>query len=180
MTMEEHPTGSHGYGSHLAPEEQARLHVELWKKTVDVQQHFNDIEIRIRNLAISLLVAVVGGASLAITQGSLLLAVGILVAGLIGWGTFFLMDYLWYHRLLKGAVDEGLALEEELKKWLAITGLTHRILEASPFKMPDKRWALCLRGKTFHSKQKMKGFYGSIAILFIVGILLLISIELVS
>ena len=31
--------------------------VEAWKKTVDVQQQFNDIELRIRNYAITLLVA---------------------------------------------------------------------------------------------------------------------------
>ena len=36
--------------------------VEAWKKTVDVQQQFNDFELRIRNYAITLLVAIVGAA----------------------------------------------------------------------------------------------------------------------
>ena len=29
--------------------------VEIWKKVVDVQQHFNDIELRIRNFALALI-----------------------------------------------------------------------------------------------------------------------------
>ena len=35
-------------------ENQEELIVEIWKKVIDVQQHFNDIELRIRNMAITL------------------------------------------------------------------------------------------------------------------------------
>jgi hypothetical protein len=31
------------------------VQVEIWKKTVDVQQHFNDLELRIRNFALAVL-----------------------------------------------------------------------------------------------------------------------------
>jgi hypothetical protein len=34
--------------------------IEIWKKTVDVQQHFNDLEMRIRNYAITVLGALLG------------------------------------------------------------------------------------------------------------------------
>jgi hypothetical protein len=33
--------------------EMVKLAVEAWKKTVDVQQHFNDLELRVRNFAIT-------------------------------------------------------------------------------------------------------------------------------
>jgi phosphoglycolate phosphatase-like HAD superfamily hydrolase len=41
------------------------LVVESWKQTVEVQQHFNDLELRIRNFAITILFASVGGAGFA-------------------------------------------------------------------------------------------------------------------
>jgi FMN phosphatase YigB (HAD superfamily) len=41
--------------------------LDLWKKTVDVQQHFNDLELRIRNYAVTLLVAVLGASAFAVT-----------------------------------------------------------------------------------------------------------------
>jgi FMN phosphatase YigB (HAD superfamily) len=42
--------------------------LEAWKKTIDVQQHFNDIELRIRNFAITLLVAVLGATAFAMKE----------------------------------------------------------------------------------------------------------------
>jgi hypothetical protein len=38
--------------------------IEIWKKTIDVQQHFNDLELRIRNYAVTLTVAIIGAAAL--------------------------------------------------------------------------------------------------------------------
>jgi hypothetical protein len=34
----------------LTVEDRTKFLLEVWKKTVDVQQHFNDVEMRIRNL----------------------------------------------------------------------------------------------------------------------------------
>lgn len=66
--------------------------IELWKKTIDVQQHFNDIELKIRQFALTIIAAILGfsGISLRepmmITIGSamfpvaiILLAAGILI-----------------------------------------------------------------------------------------------------
>lgn len=44
-------------------EQEAKNAIEIWKKVVDVQQHFNDLEMRIRNFALT-------------TAGVLILAVG--------------------------------------------------------------------------------------------------------
>ena len=35
--------------------------LEIWKKTIDVQQHFNDIELRIRNFALTAFTFIIGG-----------------------------------------------------------------------------------------------------------------------
>jgi len=40
----------------------------MWKTTVVVQQHFNDLELRIRNFAVTLLVTVIGAAALALKE----------------------------------------------------------------------------------------------------------------
>jgi hypothetical protein len=42
--------------------------IDIWKKVVDVQQHFNDLEMRIRNFAITILGALFGAASLALSR----------------------------------------------------------------------------------------------------------------
>lgn len=43
--------------------------VDAWKQTVQVQEHFNDIELRIRNFAITLLLATLGAAGVAMKDG---------------------------------------------------------------------------------------------------------------
>lgn len=43
--------------------------VRAWEKTVDVQQHFNDLELRVRSLALTTLTAVLAGAAYAFSQG---------------------------------------------------------------------------------------------------------------
>lgn len=191
--------------------------IEVWKKTVDVQQHFNDLELRIRNFAISLLVAVVGAAALvtkeniAIRVGlipALLLGLGwlaaieinlrskepskkrrywslvvamlaavaailvrvlfdgpilnvpvgsvIIAAGAVGWLAFYFMDKYWYHRLLYGAVKEGVELEKVITARIPTRGLTGKIGDLSPFEF---------RGYEVHSDRKMNWFYLSILVL---------------
>jgi hypothetical protein len=86
--------------------------VTAWAKSLDVQQHFNDLELRIRNFAISLLVAVMGRTALALKEQytvqigdqQVSLAIVILLAGILGWFAFYFMDRHWYHRLLIGSV----------------------------------------------------------------------------
>src|ERR1019366_5191697 len=43
--------------------------VEIWKKTIDVQQHFNDLGMKVRNFGLTLLVGVLGGTALAVKDG---------------------------------------------------------------------------------------------------------------
>ena len=78
----------------------ATLAVEVWKKIVDVQQHFNQIEMTVRNWAVTLFVGVVGAAGLAVEKGLLLSAFGtdiplatiLLAGGALAWAAFFFME----------------------------------------------------------------------------------------
>src|ERR1700736_1648802 len=97
------------------------LSVEVWKTIVQVQQHFNDIEMRIRALAITVLTAGIGVAAVAIKDGKALAVFGwnlrlgaaLIVITFLAWILFYLVDQIWYHRLLLSAVAQGEKLESE-------------------------------------------------------------------
>jgi hypothetical protein len=160
-------------------EDERDCYIEMWKQTIEVQKHFNDIELRIRGLALTVLTFVLGGASLAVRngttvslngfrlqQGTLILALGILL-----WLTFYFVDQIWYHRLLIGAVVHGEKLEDELRKVLPVTGLTHQISKSSPYLLKISIAKRTLWKYELHSKQKLSFFYW-----FIAGLLALLAI----
>ena len=152
-------------------------YIEMWKQTITVQQHFNDIEMKIRSLALTVLTFVLGGASVAIRNGTtvrvrwfdLQLGTLILAFGLFMWIAFYMVDQIWYHRLLMGAVKHGEALEDELRKILPAAGLTHTISAASPYPLKISIWKGHVLWKhDLHSKEKMSLFYWFIAVLLII------------
>jgi len=112
----------------------------VWEKTIDVQIHFNDLELRIRNYAITILAAVLTGSALTLKDNisvdlfarRISVAVLIIFSGLIVWLAFYTMDALWYHRLLLGAVEHGKKVEEALKAELSEIGLTEAIGARKP------------------------------------------------
>lgn len=113
--------------------------LEMWKTAVTVQQHFNDLELRIRNFAVTLLVTVIGAAALALKEHYVIklqgkdfpLAAGILFVGIIGWLAFYFMDRFWYHRLLIAAVLHAGDIETRFKDTSPELGLTNAIGKGS-------------------------------------------------
>lgn len=151
--------------------------VEVWKKIVDVQQHFNDLELRIRNFALIVTGAFIGLGGYAIKDGgtAALFGVHVSVAGLVVFcsllplAAFYLMDRLWYHRLLDGSVAAATPVEARLREMGLTIELGTKISEASPF---------TLFGKKVRSKHKMDGFYGLIASgIFILSIILAFGVK---
>ncbi len=122
--------------------EDNQIVMEAWKKTIDVQQHFNELEFRIRNFAVTVFVAILGLAGVAVQNHVFVtiltfrtsLASWILLVGLIGWFAFYFMDRLWSHRLLIGAVRHGESIENEMIKDHPSIALTKAISTASPIK----------------------------------------------
>ena len=121
---------------------------------------------RVRNFALTLLVAIVGASAVAVQKASVVsifwfktsLAVWLLAGGVIAWLAFYFVDQVWYHRLLVGAVTQGKELEDLLKQDVPGIGLTGAISQASPSNA---------FGVTLHSKHKMKVFYFGIALMLI-------------
>ena len=145
--------------------------VEVWKKIVDVQQHFNDLELRIRNFALIVTGAFIGMGSYAIKDGGTAPICGLQISvdglvvfcSLLPLAAFYLMDRLWYHRLLDGAVAAATPVEARLREMGLVIELGTKISEASPF-------SIC--GRRVRSKHKMDGFYGLVAL----GILILSAV----
>lgn len=144
--------------------------------TIQVQQHFNDIEMRVRALAITVLTAILGAAAVAIKNGtnlhvrgvSVSLGAAIFFIGLVIWSLFYLVDQIWYHRLLIGAVKHGEALEDILAAEIEGFGLTHAISKESPYpiKVPFVEFK---KPKTIHSSTKLGIFYWCVAGLLVVA-----------
>ncbi|MEM9707993.1 MAG: hypothetical protein AAF871_04320 [Pseudomonadota bacterium] len=131
--------------------------IEIWKKTVEVQQHFNEICMKIRNLYVSTvtaLIAVLGlilwqpdEASRYLTFGELtfhasaLVFAGIFFISMI----FYFIDLHWYHRLLIGAVKNGIDIEDAGNEIPGLK-LTKRIGEESPLNLNDGTFGSTILG----------------------------------
>ena len=145
----------------IIDEKKANFALEVWKKTIDVQEHFNTIEMQIRNFAITVLTTTIGASGIVYNQlqtsireatkaGQIpppvntitISGVGfsasdmIILAGTLAWISFYFMDLWWYHRLLQGAVSHAQAIEEEIKKtqYAGLMNLSNAIRESSHFK----------------------------------------------
>jgi hypothetical protein len=135
--------------------------IEIWKKIVDVQQHFNDLELRIRNFALAVTGAFLGLGGYAIKDGGFtsLLGLHVSVAGIVVFAAifplaaFYFMDRLWYHRLLEGSVAAGIKAESSLQSIGFSCELGSEIKAASPFEMWFFGW------RRVRSKHKMDLFY---------------------
>lgn len=135
--------------------------IEIWKKIVDVQQHFNDLELRIRNFALIVTGAFLGLGGYAIKDAGIVKLLGhevsiaglVVVSAIFPLAAFYFMDRLWYHRLLDGSVYAGIEAETALKELGYKVDLGSKIKQHSPFKL----W---LTKKTMiHSAMKMNLFY---------------------
>lgn len=116
--------------------------LEIWKTIISVQQHFNDIEMRIRGLFVTIILGVfasigflfdkqlaIGIYNLKIEFYILMPIFGIFVAWL-----FYFVDRHWYHRLLLGSVLHGIEIEKKFAKEIPELSLSKAIGDRSPYK----------------------------------------------
>ena len=144
-------------------------YIDIWKKIVDVQQHFNDIEMRIRAIAIPTLAAMLGAAGFAhkervaisVFGTSFSAACAIAILTLLVWMVFYFLDRYWYHRLLYGAVKANIPIENAIRRIIPELDLGGSISGESPIVFTHK-------GKEFlrlRSTAKMDLVYGFVAVL---------------
>ncbi|PZU06709.1 hypothetical protein [Sphingomonas sp.] len=140
------------------------IQIEIWKTIIDVQKHFNELEMRVRNVAVTVLAAFLAAAGFTMKE-NMHVALGcaqisltslVLAGGTLCWLAFYGMDRFWYHRLLIGAVRQGMIAEDALAERYPAIRLTKAIGDASPIKIGRIR---------VHSSRKIDIFYLLIAIL---------------
>jgi FMN phosphatase YigB (HAD superfamily) len=137
----------------------AKNAIDIWKKCVDVQQHFNDLEMRIRNFAISIVGVLIAAIGFTYQQGleshlfgyNFAAGIGIVVAAAFAWTAFLLMDRYWYHVLLKGAVAHAALIENEYKDKIPGIGLGGTISSVSG--------KVRVFGLKMNSNRRLFGFY---------------------
>jgi hypothetical protein len=138
--------------------------IEIWKTTVETQQHFNGLQLQLRSFLITLFLAVLTAAAYALKE-RMMIQIGTfstsLSAVVCGFGAlmilaFYSMDW-GYHQLLLGAVNYGEQIEEALKDAVPGVGLTHAISESS-----KKKKFLFFFPTSSHTR--LRGFYGLLMI----------------
>jgi hypothetical protein len=152
----------------LTQKELLDARIDIWKKIVDVQMHFNELEMKIRNFAVLLLSAFIGAAGLSLkedirlTHWNIPLATAILGAASAVVLLFYFVDRVWYHPLLKGSVFAGLNIEDEIDTAHTMPGirLTNTIGSHSAVRVP-------LFKKDLRSGTKISLFYLSTFALFL-------------
>lgn len=135
--------------------------LEVWKKCVDVQQHFNDLSMRVRNFAITAVGAFLAAVGFTYQQGLQVelfgkvfsSGLGIIIAAAFAWFAFFLMDRYWYHVFLRGAVAHAAKIEAEFSDAIPGIGLGSTISDVSQKAKIFGIWKM-------NSERRLNSFYG--------------------
>ena len=175
----------------LPPHEQQKIYLEIWKKTVDTQMHFNEMSVKARQFGLTFVAAALGLGVVMLSRGQdFVIHVpylefelnGIVVLAAAGAFALYavrLLDLNVYHRMLRGAVTFGEDFEENyMKKIFDLEkGMTQAISHYSRFDDASK----CTKDGKFHyvgsnkktAGEKISRFYSaSIATLAVLAFIL--------
>jgi hypothetical protein len=166
--------------------------VDLWKTAIDVEQHFNTVEMNVRNIFATIMVALIAGVGYSIKE-KIAISLGISFAPVLSVAAifitmlFYFVDRYWYHRLLVGSVMEAMRLEAEISKLSDVEiRLSRQISEESPVTLPkfvEAFASIFITEKGFredrklHSDGKIEIFYKSIMLLFAVLAVLTLGVR---
>jgi hypothetical protein len=173
----------------MAPDEQKNI-IDVWKTIVDVQMHFNDIEMRIRSTFITLVLALCASVGfltdkkITVDGATIFFITFIPLLGIVATYLFYFIDRHWYHRLLLGAVKHAIQIEKKHADTLPELSLSDAIGRESPVTLKnvisrsvatlvvsDQRYK---KERVLHSDAKIEFFYKSIALLFILVFLVVL------
>jgi len=153
-------TEEYGDGPNGAKEKFTHI-VEFWKVTIGVQKHFNDLSLRIRNIALTILGVFLTIAAFSLKEKVFIEVLNndvpmtsiIILLSIIIWFAFYYMDRFWYHILLMGSVKHGSFIEKKYSKEFPEMGLTKAVSAESA-------------SQILHSKGRLNLFY------FLIGVVL--------
>jgi len=164
--------------------------IEIWKIVVEVQQHFNDISMRIRGMFVTILLALFASIgflldkklSLELLHLRIQFTTLVPLFGIVGTWLFYFMDRYWYHRLLVGSVKHAIEIEKKYAATLPELSLSQAIGKESPYQPRGiVRWAAKVLVRDdrlrqtghLHSDGKIELFYKSVVVVLVLTALLL-------
>ncbi|RKT00187.1 HAD hydrolase-like protein [Flavobacterium sp. 123] len=115
--------------------------IAVWNKITDVQQHFNDIALKIRNLALTTFTFIIAGIGFLFKENLSFIifnyyipvsAIFSILGALIIW-VFYFMDKHWYHKFLVGSVKQSSKIENKWNKIFPEIGLSNSISKESNY-----------------------------------------------
>ena len=160
-------------------------YIEIWKNVIEVEKHFNNICITLRNIFATLIVGLVAAIGFSLKEEwtfsflskEVSVGVALCAAGVCVCFLFYFVDRYWYHRLLVATVIEAQRIEleisnigpYELKMTKGISDrspVAFRWWIALPFKVYvwEKRF---IKDNLLHSDGKIELFYKSTVLIFI-------------
>ena len=164
--------------------------IEVWKTVVQVQQHFNDISMRIRSMVVTILLALFASVGflydknvqIEIWSFDIKFAILVPLFGIFGAYLFYFIDRYWYHRLLVGSVKHAIDIEKKYKSEIPELSLSEAIGAESPYEPRGPvRWLACLlvsdkrfrETRRLHSDGKIELFYKSVMLVLLLTTLTL-------
>jgi hypothetical protein len=122
-------------------DERRKQIIDVWKTVVGVQQHFNDISMRIRSMFVTILLALFASLgfmldkrlTLEISVVKIQFATLVPLFGVLGTYLFYFNDRYWYHRLLVGSVKHAIIIEQKYKNEMPELSLSEAIGAESPY-----------------------------------------------
>lgn len=149
-------------------DERRKQIIDAWKVAIEVQQHFNDIGMRIRGMFVTILLALFASIGFLLDKKTVLevwsiniqFATLMPVFGIFGTSLFYFIDRYWYHRLLVGAVKHAMSIEKKYKNEMPELGLSEAIGAESPYQ--PRGIVRCLASILVnHGKYRETGFLHS-------------------
>lgn len=169
--------------------DEAKLILAAWERIIDTQKHFNEMAMRVRNLAITLILAVFGAAgySLRYSEPSMFLpicgrqvhfSVLIIFLGLVGWSALAMMDVGHFQKLLRASVEEAIRIEKLYRDHPFVgrlLGMTTHVTDVSRRLWGrDKFWGFRITA----SRKVLILFYGLIGLAgFIFALLIVVKLK---
>lgn len=168
-------------------EEDHVLYVEIWKKTVETQMHFNEMSVKSRQLGLAFVTAALGVAVVLLSKGDdfalmfpseenaffvMHISALLILGSLMALKAVKTLDLNVYHKMLRGAVTFGEDFEEHyMKRIFSLEkGMTQAITHFSRIKNASVRTEketnkYEYRGrKKFTAEEKIEGFYKAASI----------------
>ncbi|WP_063700029.1 SH3 domain-containing protein [Pseudoalteromonas gelatinilytica] len=123
----------------LSEESRSTLLLEYWKQSTLVQQHFNDVSMKVRNFAVLVFSGFLTGVGVSLHNDIYVTLLGVKISAAIMFALLgavvtqliHFMDTYWYHVFLKSAVSSTLNIERELQKIFNLDTLADGISKGS-------------------------------------------------